>query len=204
MWSKVGLAVVVVVSVLMAAACGGGLTTPTSTPLPPPTATPTAPPPASATPEPEGAAALTEADQAYMRWLVGVHGNFDDTAQGLIDRWQASEEAGPGDVPEGTVEEMESLMRTLQDYVEEVEGRGDVPSAVAEIHAALLNEAHRWEVAAPLLVEGVVALEEGDQALFLEKSEAADEEMQAAVAAREALLEASNTLLEVLREGAGE
>jgi len=201
MWSKVGLAVVVVLA-LMVAACGGELATPTSTPPPPRTATPTAPTPPTATPEPEGAAALTEADQAYMRWLIGVHGSFDDTAQGLIDRWQASEEAGPGELPEGTVEEMESLVRTLRDYVEEVEGRGDVPSGVAEIHAALLNEAHHWETAAPLLVEGVAALEEGDQELFLEKAEAADERMQAAVAAREKLLEASNALLQVLKEGA--
>jgi hypothetical protein len=146
---------------------------------------------------------LTEEDQAYMRWLVGAHSSFDDTAQGLIDRWQASEEAGPGQVPEGTVEEMESLVRTLEDYVEEVEGRGNVSSGVAEIHAALLNEAHHWEAAAPLLVEGVAALAEGDEEAFLERSQEADEEMQAAVEAREALLEASNALLEALREGAG-
>ena len=202
MWKKVGFAVVTAVLGLTVAACGGGLATPTPTP-PPPTPTPAAPPTATATPEPEGGTMLTEEDQAYMRWLVGVHGNFDDTAQGLIDRWQASEEAGPGQVPEGTVEEMESLVGTLEDYVEEVEGRGSVPSGVAEIHAALLNEAHHWEAAAPLLLEGVVALAEGDEEGFLEKSQEADEEMQRAVAAREELLEASNALLEVLREGAG-
>ena len=194
MWKKL-LTMTSAALLLAVASCGGETPALTSTPAAPATPAPTATPEATEAPQ------LTEAERAYMRWLADMHGTFEQTSQGLVERWQSSEKEGAGEVSPGTVEEMESLASTLQDYVEEVEGRQDVPVAVAEIHAALLNEVHHWEAAAPLLVEGVGALSDGDEALFQETAEQADEEIQAAVEARRELLEAANRLLQAIQEG---
>jgi hypothetical protein len=194
MSKRLSLVLSSVVLALALAACTSSTPEPTETAAPTATAEPTAPSAESDDPP------LTDADRAYMRWLAGVHGKFEDASRGLIERWQASEEAG--EVAPGTIEEMESLADTLQEYVDEVETRQEIPAGVAEVHAALLNEVHHWENAAPLLVEGVTALSDADQETFQETAEEADEEIQAAVEARRELLTAANDLLKALQEGA--
>jgi len=192
------LALISLALLLGLVACASGTVEPTATPVP------TSMPSPTESPDDDGTPPVTDADREYMRWLAGVHGKLEDTSRGLIERWQASEEAGADKVSSDTIREMASLAKTLQDYVDEVEAREDVPVGVAGIHVALLNEAHSWEAAAPLLVEGITALRDGDQAGFQEKAEEADREIQAAVEAREALLEAANELLRSLSEAGGD
>ena len=196
MSTKLLLALITAALLVPLAACTIGTPEPTETVAP----TPTPQPQPTASPTADQAVALTDADRAYMQWLAGIHGTLDDTGRGLIERWQTVEEEGAGQVSPDVIEEMENLEGALEGYVDEVEARGDVPAGVAEIHVALLNEAHHWGAAAPLLVEGANALREGDEELFQEKGKAADEEIKAAVEARQELLEEANTLLKALRE----
>lgn len=194
--NKLPLALIAAAFLIALAACTGATAEPTETAAP----SPTPQPQPTASPTTDEAASLSDADRAYMQWLAGIHGTLDDTGRGLIESWQTAEEEGAGQVSPDVVEEMATLTETLQDYVDEVEARQDVPAGVAEIHVALLNEAHHWEAAAPLLVEGASALSEGDEELFQEKGKAADEEIKAAVEARRELLEGANEVLEVLKE----
>ena len=194
--NKLPLALITAALLAALAACAGGTAEPTETAAP----TPTPRPQPTAAPTAAPVASLTDADRSYMKWLAGIHGTLDDTGKGLIERWQTVEGQGAGQVSPEVIEEMASLAGTLEEYVDEVEGRKDVPAGVAEIHVALLNEAHHWEAAAPLLVEGASALSEGDEELFQEKGKAADEEIKAAVEARREMLEGANELLKVLQE----
>jgi len=188
-----------------AGACAGRPIEPPSTVAPTATATsqPTATPQPSATAEESAAAALTEEGWSYMQWLAGLHGKFQDASEGLIDYWQASEAEGPGQVAAETIEEMDGLAGAMEDYAQEVQAREDVPEGVVAIHDALLDEVEHWETAAPLLVAGVEALQEGDEAAFQERSEKAVGEIQAAIDAREELLAEANKLLEALQKEEG-
>jgi hypothetical protein len=196
MSNKLPLALINAALLVALAACASGTPVPTETVAP----TPTPQPEPTTPPAGEGSLSLSDADQAYMKWLANLHRPFEATSGRLIELWQASQEEGPGKVPEGSIEEMEALVAELQDYVEEVESREDVPQGVSEIHAVLLNEVHHWENAAPLLVESVTALDEGDREQFHEVTEEADTELRAAVEARQELLDLARRLLEALQE----
>jgi hypothetical protein len=191
------LAVVGAVLLVAAGACVGGPMQPT--PMPIPTATPWP----TAAPEETVAPALTDTTRSYMEWLGDLHGTFQSASERLIDGWQESGATGPGQISADTIEEMEALAAAIQDHAQEVEAREEVPTAVAELHAALRKEVSHWETAAPLLVEGIKALDDGDEAGFRERSEQAVEEIEAAVEAREELLAAANELLEALQEDEG-
>ncbi len=194
--NKLPLALIAAALLVALAACAGGTAEPTETPAP----TPTSPPQPTASPTAEEAGSLTDADRAYMQWLAGLHRPFEDVSGKLIELWQAGQEEGPESVPDESIEEMASLVTTLQDYVEEVESRQEIPKGVAEIHAVLLNEIHHWENAAPLLVESMRALDEGDREQFQEVTEEADAELRGAVEARRELLKQANALLQAIQE----
>jgi hypothetical protein len=185
--------------VLAAAACAPEPPEPAPTVAPTSTTGPAATAQPTVAPDGGEAPAFTEEGWAYMQWLAGVHGKFQEASEGLIDGWQAGEAEGAGQVSAETLEEMEGLTTAIGSYVEEVQAREDVPEGVADIHTALLDEVGHWEVAAPLLLESVNALADGDQATFEEKSDEAVKEIEAAVDAREALLAAANELLEALQ-----
>ena len=197
MSKKLSLALIgaMLLSALAACTSAAPESAPTATTEPSATLEPTAAVQPTASSDQAAVAQLTEEDQAYTLWLAVMQSGLERTVSALIGLWQSTQDAESEPPSADMIADMEELEGLVQDYVEKVEERENVPTSMTQIHTALLDQVQHWEVGASLLVESAKALRDGDQEQFEAKAEQAGEAVRAAGAAREELMKAREAML---------